>query len=52
MTEDVKELQKEVQELRNLVTIFIDRVNILTQENTDLKRSLSIKIRTPKKQQQ
>lgn len=41
MTEDVKELQKEVQELRNLVTILFERVNILTQENTDLKRRLS-----------
>ena len=40
MTEDVKELQEEVQELRNLVTILFERVNILTQENTDLKRSL------------
>ena len=41
MTEDVKELQEEVQELRNLVTILFERVNILTQENTDLKRRLS-----------
>ena len=41
MTEDVKELQKEVQELRNLVAILLERVNILTQENADLKRRLS-----------
>ena len=34
-------MSEEVKELRNLVAILIERINILTQENTDLRHRLS-----------
>lgn len=34
-------MSEEVKELRNLVAVLLDRINILTQENSDLKHRLS-----------
>lgn len=41
MTEDVKELQKQVKELQELVTILFKKIDDLTKENAELKHRLS-----------
>lgn len=47
MTEDVKALQKQIKELETLVEILLEKVDVLTKENTELKHRLS-KYENPK----